>query len=358
MPKHILFIIHGMGVHESGWEKEVTKTLSESAGRFEAFKQIPLENRIDFVPISYDDIITDVLERWKSDAGGILSFANSNQFELGEGGQEALEWLAKADTEKNFFWSHVSDVLIYRLSSHYRELIRSKVIKTMAERIDRGLSQYGNAFASVLAHSLGTAVMHDSIHFMGTRRWGGATNLFGPTHWRFQSIFMIANTARVLQSNINVYDESIVKPGPNLDPASYCVNYLNFRHEFDPIPFPRMFKPTEWDESSYRDLSQLNHFRDWNIHGFEHYLLNPHVHIPILRMIAGRRTISRDEEKEAIEDFPQFTIDSDKTPLIKEVFDQLKDIIRNISVEPSILEWTKLIMNAYLKMNVLRGIIG
>jgi hypothetical protein len=159
----------------------------------------------------------------------------------------------------------------------------------------------------VIAHSLGTAVAHDSIHLLGTRRWGNAASPFHPSHWRFQHVVMLANTSRLLQTptaEAAPAYTSIVRPGPVEDPASYCGSYLNVRHGFDPVARPRRFDPVGWR----KEFSTLvvDHFRDPNVHGFSHYLQSPRVHVPILRRLTRSSAVTPEEEVGAIEAFPQF----------------------------------------------------
>ena len=45
----------------------------------------------------------------------------------------ALGWLANASEEK-FWWSHAADAVMYRFSMPYRQLVRTHVIKQLADR--------------------------------------------------------------------------------------------------------------------------------------------------------------------------------------------------------------------------------
>jgi hypothetical protein len=302
MSKHVLFLVHGMGVHKKGsWANSVIKKLKDSSKKYSYFRESKLEDEVKFVPISYDNIISsEVLKKWQEDASKISDFAKENGLE----DNDALNWLKNAGkTEKNFLWSHVADVIIYRFFRIYRVRIQMAVVKQIADEVDRQIREFRKARCSVLAHSLGTAVVHDSLHYLGTEKWGGSTNIIYPTHWRFQSIFMIANTSRLLQTEPKAYN-SIVKPGPNLDSGSYFCKYFNFRHELDPVPFPRMFDPVGWG-SAYQSFV-VRHYWNWDIHGFEHYLDNPRVHIPILRAITSEWAVSDQEEVAAVENYSQF----------------------------------------------------
>lgn len=337
MSKHVLFLVHGMGVHKKGnWADSVIEKLKESSKKYSYFNKYKLEDEVEFLQISYDNIISsDVLNKWKEGATAISDFAKENGLE----DNDALNWLKNAEKkEKKFLWSHVADVIIYRFFRIYRVRIQMSVIKQIADEIDRKIRESGEARCSVLAHSLGTAVVHDSLHYLGTQKWGGTTNVFDPTHWRFQSIFMIANTSRLLQTEPKAYN-SIVKPGPNLDSGSYFYKYFNFRHELDPVPFPRMFDPVGWG-SAYQSFV-VRHFWNWDIHGFEHYLDNPRVHIPILRALVTPWAVSEQEEVAAVENYSQFGGKLKVVQKAKSFITELEVPKRELGEEPSISELIK-----------------
>ncbi len=317
MNKHILFLIHGMGVHKKNWADTVINKLKELSKDYTYFNENKLTDLVKFVPIDYDHVIRDVLNKWQEDSRGIRDFAKEN----GLDDKNLLSWLKRAgDTERNFLWSSVADVIIYRFFRVYSNRIRIDVIKELSDEINSEINEFGDARCSVLAHSLGTAVVHDCLHHLGAENWGDTQNVFGPTHWRFQSIFMIANTSRLLQTEPKAYD-SIVRPGPNLDSNSYCFRYLNFRHELDPVPYPRMFDPIGWS-SAYQSII-VQHYRDLGIHGLEHYLDNPRVHIIILRAVTSRWAITEQEAIKAVDNYRQF---GEKFEAVEKIRDFLNEL--------------------------------
>jgi len=268
--KHTVFLVHGMGVHQPDvWAKEVTQKLKKVSKKYKYFQSNDLDSLVDFVPINYDNIINEILEEWKQ-AEDIIDFAINH-----------------------------------------------------ATKIDKLIDQNGQAFCSIIAHSLGTAVSHDCIHILGTEGWEGAHNIFSPEHWKFQTIFMVANTSKLLESDINPY-KSIVKPGKTGDKNSYLYRYVNFWHELDPVPNIKKFNPP-WKLESVR----VNHYREYNIHSFVHYLDNPKVHIPILRSITNIWAISEEEEKEAINNYPQFGGDLEFGQDIKEFIKMLEELLKD-----------------------------
>jgi hypothetical protein len=302
MAKHIVFYVHGMGQHDTAWAEDAAgpvETLRRTSTAYAHFGDRPLDTLVEVVPVRYDEIFRAAVERWQRGAEPVAALDPDDAF------GRALGVLAGA-SEQSFFWSHAADVVMYRCLGWYRELVRAHVIQQIAERVERAWAEEGTARCSVVAHSLGTAVAHDSLHLLGTRRWGNAASPFHPSHWRFQHVVMVANTSRLLQTPTAeaapAYG-SIVRPGPVEDAGSYCATYLNVRHSFDPVPQPRRFDPVGW-RKEYSTVV-VDHFRDPNVHGFSHYLRNPRVHVPILRRLTRSAAVTPAEEVREIEAFPQ-----------------------------------------------------
>lgn len=342
MNKHILFLIHGIGSHESSWSEELNgpiETLKQVSRQYQYFKQAgqdPFGERVECVSVHYDDVFRDMIDKWKKDAGSITPFDPTGVFKDGMG------WLSSASDEA-FWWSHLADLAMYRCFPLYRQAVRITVIKQLAEVIERAVKANGAAYCSVLAHSMGTAVAHDCLHLLGTKQWadGPHANVLGPTHWRFQNIFMAANTSRLLQTDdqeMKKAYESIVRPGPLEDSKSYCFAYWNFRHEADPVPSPKRFEPIGW--SNY-DNVVIRHYYEFNVHNLSHYLLHPRVHIPILNKVVAHRAVTPEETIQAVDAFPQLGGDLAFIGKAKQMAVQLQALTGEMTDELSVMDWIK-----------------
>lgn len=306
MASHVLFVVHGIGQHGTDWAEDAggpIATLTEASRQYAYFGTTGLAARVEMVPVHYDEMFSQVIAAWQQNASAIDEFDTAGHVKT------ALGWLADASEDK-FWWSHIADAVMYKFSPPYRQLVRSHVIAQLAVRIEQEVKDTGRATCSVLAHSLGTAVAHDCLHYLGSTRWGKRTSPLHPRHWRFQHVFMVANTSRLLESRdagmAQAYT-SIVRPGPVEDPASYCGTYWNFRHEFDPIAIPRRFDPAGWRNYT---LEVVSHYHQTNIHGLSHYLEHPKVHVPILRKVVRSSAVTDAEFHHAVnpDQFPQFTV--------------------------------------------------
>lgn len=297
MAKHILFLIHGVGIHQNqSWADSVKSKITEVAKRYSHFRTHDLEDDVELVPISYDHIFREALESWDKRGGEIRQFAEDN----GINDHSVLNWLDGVSSDDSFLWSHAMDVVIYYLFSLRRDKIRMEVIHQITQKIKS--CNDPNIACSVVAHSLGTCVVHDSLHVMGTTNWGNNASFFDSSRWSFQLVMMLANTSRLLHTDINPYD-SIVRPVHVGGETSYCQDYINVQHKYDPVPFPWAYNP-DWMNDDTK--IEIQHFHEPNIHGYTHYLDNPCVHIPLLRSITNWEAVTENEEQVAKEEYKRF----------------------------------------------------
>jgi hypothetical protein len=203
---------------------------------------------------------------------------------------EELDKLASATNRETFINTHVVDVLMYRalrqVAGMVRESVRSQILEALTKR-----GNIGEVRWSVIAHSLGTAVIHDSLQGLYSESsLNPDANFTGVT--RPTTLAMIANVSRVLEDggNFDVYT-SRVRPGA--DNRAGCLFYLNARHEWDPFTQPKKFAPmSNWPsmEARARELfvdCQIRDIGQLNVHALEHYLDNPLVHGPLFNSLLG-----------------------------------------------------------------------
>lgn len=299
-----LFLVHGMGKHEAGWHQPVEALLREIYGRYRVARFVSFDERFEVVPIGYDDIFRDLLARWQQDAAAIGPLAEG----VGAGQVENLVgWLRGVDPDQ-FVWSHAADVLLYRLFFDVRQTVRTAVARQIADAI---VDLKANETWSVIAHSLGTAVVHDALDMLwtGTLPGGGGTG-FSAAQNKAQLVMMVSNVSRVLETSPDVY-ESTVRPGDAFDAGAGCFHFLNARHRYDPFALPRRFDPLAWPRPDSIALGrylpvEVDHIHQSNVHSLEHYLANPRVHVPMLRCLTFERAVSQDEEEAALAAFPPF----------------------------------------------------
>lgn len=297
-----LFVVHGMGEFDASWVDPLKDQIADIYGSYPTLASVPQADRFTIHPIRYDDVLSGFVKKWQADSKAISKLAS----EVGAGTAEAMVgWLKSAG--EGFQWTHAADVLLYRCFSDVREAVLVTVANQMVTVINADLNKGQECRWAVLAHSMGTSVAHDALHALWTTTFKDGSK-FPPADVKAAFVMMVANVSRLLQTDIDVL-KSIVQPGTSADQTRGCLNFLTVRHALDPFTVPRKFDPVEWpdaktvEQERYRSI-RVQHFRDRNIHGFGHYLQHPAVHIPLMRLLANKKSvISAAEEKAAREAF-------------------------------------------------------
>lgn len=288
MAKHVIFLVHGMGDHKAGWHTAVAERITNLYSTYAPLKPFPFSDFFEFEGITYDLEFEQLRKMWR-DSTAALGTAIEG-FGISAPLVEELDKLASATNRETFINTHVVDVLMYRalrqVAGMVRESVRSQILEALTKRGNIGALRW-----SIIAHSLGTSVVHDSLQGLYTDSTvNAAANFTGVT--RPTLLAMIANVSRVLEDggNFDVYT-SRVRPGA--DNKAGCLFYLNARHEWDPFTQPKKFAPmSNWPsmEARARELlveCQIRDIGQVNVHAIEHYLDNPLVHGPLFNSLHG-----------------------------------------------------------------------
>jgi hypothetical protein len=83
MARHIVFLIHGIGVHETKWGEELDgpiKTLQKVSQQYGYFQKPgqALADKVEFVSVNYDEIFEEIITKWQQDASSIAQFNVDN----------------------------------------------------------------------------------------------------------------------------------------------------------------------------------------------------------------------------------------------------------------------------------------
>lgn len=359
MSKNVLFLLHGIGQHSDSWavdEGGPISTLEHVAQQYDFFNGKKVNDFIDFIPIRYDDIFDKILNNWGKMSEDILNSAGAISPNFIK---DTLEVMEKAGDKKNAFIRTGGDVILYKGFNLFAQRVKLRVISGIAKTIaNKTTGRDGNPIRfSIAAHSMGTAVAHDALQHLGTEDWLNKdfsydynednkdaskevadlkNNLFGknpysPAAFRFDCLFMLSNTSNLLYTTTQDPYESIVKPGTGGHPDSYLQSYFNIAHEFDPIPKVKPFiMPDNWKLfGGGIDISDLNHFYDYNIHSFSHYLIHPKVHLQIFRSLIDSYEPTP-KDLDILDDFPKW--DSKKFPIPdNQLREKLRGLIESVN---------------------------
>lgn len=304
-PDNALVVVHGMGDHNAGaFKDEINSVFEEVFATYTSLKGIKPSRKMQLVPVDYDFAFEDYRNAIKNQPDIFQAIANvQTDHPISSRGLDVLNGITEQVNETSFFSTHWLDVFLYRYSL-VAEPIRIKAALTIAKTI----RQFGANNTCILGHSLGTAVVHDTL----AKLYGEDPfdTKLSTSRDRFNTLHLVANVSRVLQS-FNKTGSSIVRPG-----TGCCTNFIEYRHVLDPFPRIKPFDPLnngEWvSHEVFRDHYQLvtqTEVTQANVHSIGHYLRNPAVHLPIFRSVFGFRPRSA-EAKEAEEIYVQHTLNA------------------------------------------------
>jgi hypothetical protein len=288
MAKHLVFLVHGMGSFKKDWSADISKRLVDLYSSYAALKPFPFSDFFEFKEIVYDGEFEALRTLWRNSTEALGTAIKT--FGISVELVEELNKLASATNRDTFLNTHVADVLMYRalrqVAGMVRDSVRLQILNALTAGGDLGLARW-----SIIAHSLGTSVIHDSLQGLYTdSSVNRDANFTGVT--RPMVLAMIANVSRVLEDggNFDVYTSRVV---PGVDANAGCTFYLNARHEWDPFTQPKKFAPmSDWPsmevrarelyvECAIRDIAQVD------VHALDHYLNNPLVHGPLFNSLLG-----------------------------------------------------------------------
>ncbi len=336
MPDQAILLVHGMGQHAGPKEnergdfgKEFVTAVNESLNSFSNHKTDLIENHVHIDEFNYDDWL-DHMRQTMADKATKMSDRLSS---IGShyGVSVPLEFVGKlVSFESKFgdddvFYTHWLDVLFY--GSLLGANIRVKAGLKIAELVQ----QFGAGNVHIVAHSLGTAVAHDTLDRLYRPEHDPNDTIpdLSPANDRLGSIWMIANVSRLVNSVTRFSDPyaSIVKSGPD-----GCANvFTNVRHELDPFTWLARFDPPnngKWlDHTNYtNDYENLvtNLVVDGNTHSFKQYLQDPEIVQRILPRFIDNLSITAPE-------FQQF-VSNYETNTINGAYAALEESFANLSV--------------------------
>lgn len=290
----VIFLLHGMGEHPEGWEKDIVGQLRSFCDEFSRRGAGDFDQRFKCVGVNYGSLFKDILKEWADRKDGIGDLATHMGAALVD---RLLSWIADSDEiEGDFFWTHAFDVATYRLLPTVRDAVKVRVgLQLFEETQELG----HNSSWSIIAHSLGTAVAHDTLQSWFTQALPGGGTL--GQHKAPRLLQMIANVSRTLQT-VPAALESSVRPG------GACDFYFTAHHPLDPFTLVRPFLPVGWPgapspEKYFPVVLSHQFIQQSNIHDLAHYLRHADVVVPMFRCLAHQTYITKEKENEYREQF-------------------------------------------------------
>ena len=242
--KQVLILIHGMGKHTAeSFKEEVVTAANNALGRYPSYTNVKFEQQVHIHSIGYDHIFETLREKMAESGSTLKEFIVD---ELGGVNlPDFIDDLAgiQADlADEEFFNTHVVDVILYLtlLGERVRLYVAEKLVEFIQEHQE-------TTRINILTHSLGTAVMHDTLNKLYSEGFGDGIGLNKETQpidtlWTFANVSEIITTLSGLTKPL----ESVVKPG-----TGGCVAaFYNIFHRFDIFTLKQInrFDPKKSDD--------------------------------------------------------------------------------------------------------------
>jgi len=320
MTEHII-LVHGMGQAKAGefqqqfidGMKAALKLYDVSASFFKKTNELKFAGKgFTLHEFAYNQKFEDKRKAAEEAAGTLrakidaIAIESGNKTRLLNALVDMNEWFGTGD----FFQTHWVDVLLYRFTV-VGEAIRVELGSQIANLLKTTGVSSGDVH--IVAHSLGTSVAHDTLDKLYTDGVTdpktGEPHRLDPDAHRLSSINFFANVSRVLEAGTDV-SKSAVKPG-----ADGCTHmYTQYNHKLDPIPRVKEFAPGygEWVNDDAFDFAYMyreaDAITDANVHGFGHYLLDPHNHVPFIETALGAGSVFRGKKTEGKKAFRELSL--------------------------------------------------
>jgi hypothetical protein len=282
----VLFLLHGIGKHDEHWSDQVRDRLINTATElpddltsgFSRQKLVDALSDVHFVELRYDELYQQKVADWIKQGGDVLQLMPAGAMERVEG------ILGSKQSAEDFAKNNLTDLLLYHAMPEFRQFTR----KHIGLQIEKAIAQYGMASDQaryyLLAHSMGTAVAHDTLAQLSTTAGsplqGGLIKL--------DALFQLANTSALLKTD---YDPRTSAVRLYADPNHpNCISaYVDAAHAYDPVAQVGSFRSAMdgTENFSRYDFVSVKKILALNIHDIDHYLQFPAVYMIIYRLLFG-----------------------------------------------------------------------
>ena len=312
MSRHVLFLVHGMGNFKDDWSKNIQKLIKDQYKGYTGVDNAPFDDLFEFKEINYNKFFEARRDAWKNKASEISELLEANGFS--NSAITKIMQFASAPTGDEFFRTHVLDVIMYRFLPQVAEQIRRSIQYQILETLKK-FPENESPDWSVIAHSLGTSVMHDTLHAVFTH---DVDDDLLSRSARLSVLCMVANVSRLLWNDVDFFG-TVVRPHP-FPTKGICSRYINIRHTLDPFPRPKPFHPPAsfWldqqakDDGAYKNVRiPAEEVTNWNVHGFAHYIKNPRAHVPLFRSLLFDRVIQNQEFSKKLKEYRKTRLKAD-----------------------------------------------
>lgn len=330
MAKPTIILLHGMGDFRppdsddntgDSFFDEFIASADQALARYPGRGSQSVKNMADIHEIHYDHIFDEVRKKMADEGKKIAEFlptvSNASAVTSLPGIITKIAGFEASLNNDTFFYTHCLDVLFYK--TYLGEMIRTLVAKEISHIISQNMTGQN---IHIIAHSLGTAVLHDTLHKLYRKDYQDNDEIIDlsiTTH-KIKSVWMVANVSRLANSVLEIADpyDSVVRPG-NKGMTEFM---FNAHHALDPFTWPRRFKPGN-DGSWIPQTSFRRYYHDLkttiitnkDTHSFSQYIQDPEVNFPLFRLVFGLTDLSLSDKEKAIDEYDNGSLQGAYTEL-------------------------------------------
>jgi hypothetical protein len=319
MNKPIILVIHGMGTYEPGdFKQDIAGGLNEAAKNF-GLSNFDINDKVEFFQFNYSAILDEIRQRDAEHASSIADhLALLKGRGLGENIVTKLTGFFEDFNKDDMLYTHWMDVIYYGLM-FWGEKIRVDFAKRINDVMIE--ANKSNRDVHIIAHSLGTAVVHDTLAKLFRKDVDIISKVPGLdiAKFKIKSLWTVANVSRLLNLLNDIADpnKSIVNA---MDDG--CCDYLvNVRNAFDPFTWIKQYNRSDGNSK----LLEVETVRYWNTHDIKEYVATPLVSSYIFNSILGI-VLSKDKWENGIKEHK-------KTSLNKSI-DDLNTAFQDLKSQP------------------------
>lgn len=277
MAKQLIILVHGMGTHPRGdMVKEFKRAVSDRSEGF-GIADHSFLNSVEYSEFNYSEYFDAIRKQFADNAQarkkgfGYLRGMGFEEKLLGQ-----LTAFESNFGKDEFFYTHWLDVILYS-TMYFGEKVRIDFIGFF-EKLRK---KYDHDNIHIICHSLGTAVVHDSL----AKYYRTDSNPFDNIpdlkagNFNIASLWTFANVSRLvnLLNGLTNPLHSTVTTGKD----GCTSNFINIRHKYDPFTW---FK--SYDRKMKDSVTFVNSvIKKTNTHDFYEYVTEPGVARAILNFI-------------------------------------------------------------------------
>lgn len=314
--KPLVILVHGMGTHKKGNIKKEFITGVNETGKCLINDSFKIEDHVKLKEYHYSKMLDDIRKKLSDNATAIKEQGFGFLSTIGVAGEviTAITDFHDDLDDDSFFTTHWLDVILYG-STFYGEQIRVE----FAKFLNKELLKANGREIHIICHSLGTAVVHDTLAKLYRKSFNATDNIPDlPTgSFNISSLWTFANVSRLV-CLLNDLEDPMTSPVTT--GSDGCTNaFYNVRHKFDPFTWFKTYNR----KMSFIKTYENDVIKKWNTHDFTEYVSDPLVTKRLINLLTSHYISNSSDDESKL----GACIESHSKDTINEAYIELKILL-------------------------------